>query len=57
LNDKRKVEDFRKNRQNMIEKFQNFLKKNKISHKIFDTKEDVYKSLYLFFSRDKINTN
>ncbi|MDR2411060.1 MAG: hypothetical protein LBD88_00120 [Candidatus Peribacteria bacterium] len=53
LSDKEKVKDFGKNRQNAIKNFQNFLRKNKISYKIFDTKDDAFKSLYLFFKEEK----
>jgi hypothetical protein len=49
LNDKQKIEKFRKIRQKNIENLENFLRKNKIFYKNFDTKKDVFKELYLFF--------
>jgi hypothetical protein len=49
LNDKKKVEDFRNKRLSKIESLNNFLRKNKILYKVFDTKEDAFKGLYLFF--------
>ncbi|MDR1944756.1 MAG: hypothetical protein LBQ59_01355 [Candidatus Peribacteria bacterium] len=53
LNDKEKVENFRKERQILIKNFQNFLKNNRISYKVFDTKENIFKELYLFFNKEK----
>ncbi|MDR2640902.1 MAG: hypothetical protein LBC61_06505 [Candidatus Peribacteria bacterium] len=49
MNDKQKVEAFREKRMEDLNKLENFLKKNKISYRRFDTKEDTFKKLYLFF--------
>lgn len=50
LNDKEKIEYYKKNRLSKINNFSNYLSKNNIFYKSLDTKNDVFKELYLFFN-------
>ncbi|MDR0772419.1 MAG: hypothetical protein LBF15_05340 [Candidatus Peribacteria bacterium] len=49
LRDKKKVEAYKKERQEKLKKLEDYLRENNISYKAFDTKMDVFKELYLFF--------
>ncbi len=50
LNDNEKIKEYKKNRLSKINNFNNILAKNNISYKNIDTKDDVFKELYLFFN-------
>lgn len=50
LNDNQKIEQYKKNRLFKINNFKNYLSKNNIFYKNIDTKNDVFKELYLFFN-------
>jgi hypothetical protein len=50
LNDKEKIEIYKKERQQKLKKLESFLKKNKVWYKIFDTNGDTFKELFLFFN-------
>ncbi len=54
LNDKKKIEEYKNLRLQKIQKFRLFLKKYNIEYILLDTKKDVYRELYLFFSKLKI---
>lgn len=51
LSNDKKINEYKKIRQNKILNFQNSLKKNKISYLLLDTKKDIFKELYLFLSK------
>lgn len=53
LKNKNKVNEYRELRKTKIENLENFLTKNKISYKVFDTKSDTFRDLYLFFSQER----
>lgn len=53
LNDKSKIKKYREIRYRKIKEFNNFLKKYNIEYLYLDTKKDVFKELYLFFSKLK----
>lgn len=53
LSNDKKIEEYKKIRKFKISNFENSLKKNKISYLMLDTKKDIFKELYLFFSKLK----
>lgn len=53
LNDKSKIEKYKKNRNLVINKFNDMLVKNWVYYKSLDTKNDIFRELFLFFSKIK----
>lgn len=53
LDDKKKVIKYRELRNSKISEFKTFLNKFSIDYLLLDTKKDIYKELYLFFSKLK----
>ena len=54
LNDFNKIEKYKNIRQEKINLLDNYLKRNKISYKAFDTDSDTFRQLYLFFSKERV---
>lgn len=54
LSNKEKIKEYRLLRKDKIEKTKNYLAKNNISFKVFDTKNDIFKELYLLLNKEKI---
>lgn len=51
LKDDKKIEDYKKNRRLAIARFNDMLVKNGVSYKALDTKNEIFRELYLFFSK------
>lgn len=51
LRDKKKMKEYSNLREEKLKNFEYYLKKNNIKNLVLDTKEDVLKKLYLFFSK------
>jgi hypothetical protein len=47
----KKVEIYRKKIKEKLKNLEDFLRKNSIWYKVFDTKMNVFRELYLFFSK------
>lgn len=53
LKDKKKIQKYKDLRSEKIQNFKLFLKKYNIEYILLDTKKDIYRELYLFFSKLK----
>ena len=56
LSNTKKIEKYRNLRKEKLNYIWDFMKKNRISYKVFDTWWDTFKDLYLFFNKERNKT-